>query len=322
MIKSLYFGGALLALAISGCSAAVDESEATEDVSTAQSALSSAQRMARIDAKRAANSWLGSAVGSHVQHTAGAHRVYQANRKIYVGDGVNQAFILLGLIDSRYQAKGAQTSALGYPVSDEVAAQNGGAAQYFTGGYVYWKSGAASAFEITGCSTWGYNSASFEVGPLGYLTSGTDSWNSQLRNTTEFGRVFYKDTGNGCLRDARVVFTSFRSGATYRGPRLFVSVEQASQTQSRLRISGGNGFTPNGSLYIYGNDPLSQVNLEFNRPVIDSNGNVSAFTTIAVPHSLIKTINGIASLLVIDSGGRFVSVPATGNGGSPWTGSF
>lgn len=289
----------------------------------AQTGLSSRQRYDLIIAKWEENQHLGDATSKTITRTGvGAYRYFGEDSAIYVRDTQNAARVVEGANFHAYQALDAMDGLLGWPASDTYSVGNGtGVVTNFEGGDLLFKFGADRAYEIHGCHGHAYRSSSWEYGPLGYPTSDQEEWNGRQRNTFEFGRIYSSPNASDCLRDARTVFNRLRSDAEQFGPTLIGFVRQVSSTHSALDVTIGRGFTPNSLLSIFSVSPDGKQELARNRTV-DAQGNVQGFVTVPLQHSLIKKINGVASLQAIDSGGLVVAFPVGANGGSEWNRDF
>lgn len=92
---------------------------------------------------------LGDPAGNEVVlSTGGVYQQFEKGR-IYWKAGLGGGWMVFGGTGVKYIALGADTSTLGYPKSDEVALDSGGAYQQFENGRVYWTAGLGGGWAIT-----------------------------------------------------------------------------------------------------------------------------------------------------------------------------
>lgn len=129
------------------------------------------------------------------ENTLGTGGVYQqfTNGRVYWKSGKG-AWIVAGGIGTKYIALGADGSALGYPLSNEIALSTGGVYQQFENGRIYWKS-QKGAWMVA----YGTGNKYVEVGAdksiLGYpLSDETALSTGGVYQQFERGRIYWKST--------------------------------------------------------------------------------------------------------------------------------
>lgn len=100
-------------------------------------------------------------------------------------------FTMWGGIRTKYLSVNAAAGHLGYPISDEIALQNGGAYRKFEHGRIYWKSGL-NAFVIYGGIGNKYISVGAEKSSLGYPKSDEIKVGDTIHQEFEHGKIYWK----------------------------------------------------------------------------------------------------------------------------------
>src|SRR5207244_4144142 len=98
-----------------------------------------------------------------------------------------------GAILAKWQSLGAEKSVLGFPTSDESAA-NGGRFNTFQGGSVYW-SAATGAHEVHGAILAKWASLGYERSFLGYPTSDEYAFGGGRRSDFQGGYILWTPQG-------------------------------------------------------------------------------------------------------------------------------
>jgi len=144
-----------------------------------------------------------------VPDKSGRFNHFEGDRSIYWQQGTNEAFTVFGLIRAKWAALGWERSGLGYPISDEGAADKGGRVSRFQNGAVYFQSGAKEAFAVYGLIYAKYGRMGYEKGygyPITDETVVPDK--SGHFNHFEGGRSIYWKQGTG---EAFAVFGLIRA---------------------------------------------------------------------------------------------------------------
>gem|GEM_PF-1136750 len=148
-----------------------------------------------------------------------------------------------GSIRALWASRGFETGSLGYPVTDALPYPNGGLAQVFQGGSVYWTSGGG-AHTTDGAIRTAWAATGFESGPLGYPVSDQLTYaNGGLAQGFQGGAVYWT-SGTG----ARATFGPIRSAWGGQG---FESGPLGYPTTDVLRYANGGlaqGFQ-GGAIY-------------------------------------------------------------------------
>jgi len=151
--------------------------------------------------------------GSLVQHLSGSRN--------------GQIFEVHGAIHRRWELSGFAGCPLGLPTSDETTAQPSGASgstgklNQFQGGQIYWKTGAAAAYQVHGAIYQAYVSLGGSASWLGFPVSNEFLSNGRARSdfeggyiTTLDGTTYQAFTYSGCPRSASASPTSGPVGTT------------------------------------------------------------------------------------------------------------
>lgn len=330
-IQTALLGISLLVNACSG-EAPADGVEASEGVEAALTGDS----CFLIDQK-AASAGLGAPITGCTAVTAGGFKDYASYRGVWIGDAasVHQAHVVQGLIRGAFESLGGVNSFLGYPTTDELdtAFSEGKYNNFFNPNTglqtaILWHGGATAAFEIHGCNKFVFNSLGSESAQLGYPTSRVDArGNGQVRDIFEFGGIFYRDSGRGCLFDAIPVMTNVNPRGKREISFGFPSIQATfvpNQIGSYITVSG-RGFTPNASLQFYVNNPDFRSNFVYGQRanVVSPDGTFN-FTMNDLPQSVgngqIFTFNGSSTVQVMDSSNKTaIDFPLTNRAGFPYT---
>lgn len=100
-------------------------------------------------------------------------------------------YTVWGGIRTKYLSVNAESGYLGYPTSDEIIGQNGGAYRKFENGRIYWKSGLNASVVYGGIGN-KYTSMGAEKSPLGYPTSDEVKIDDTTHQEFENGRIYWK----------------------------------------------------------------------------------------------------------------------------------
>jgi hypothetical protein len=131
---------------------------------------------------------LGAAQGGLAR--GGYHREFQ-NGDIYWSPTTGAWVVLDGLIRNDWVRIGAETSGLGYPISDTFCGLvDGGCGQHFEGGALY--SHNSSVYQVVGVFLEAWADHGWEGGPLGYPTSGATRYgDGHLEQQFEHGNMYW-----------------------------------------------------------------------------------------------------------------------------------
>ena len=99
---------------------------------------------------------------------SGVAQIFQGGSVYWTADG--GAHTTAGAIRAAWGVHGFESGKLGYPITDELDYPNGGRAQVFQGGAIYWTN-ATGAYATSGAIRDAWGALGFEAGKLGYPTT-------------------------------------------------------------------------------------------------------------------------------------------------------
>lgn len=290
---------------LTGCAIESGGDDVPEGVAQVYQELTQAQRESLINAKRAQNTWLGSALAAHEHYNSGeqgARRRYQEGN-IYVGDSVGVAHTLYGLIHAKWAAKGGR-STLGFPTTDELSVPgNNGRFNHFQNGWsVYYKNGASEAYEVHGCHRLVWSRLAWEKGRLGFPTSdeftlsGMQGGVSRIVSRFEFGNLYFTPGSSGSCEDLSwPVLTGFGPIPPSGSANIGSAALSANQLGARLSASGSN-FNANERVQLRITSPVSSYPVA----TVSANGSGSfsySQSSGYISHGNIRKIDGYVTVV-------------------------
>jgi hypothetical protein len=324
------------ALSLAACSVAPYDDSASpadggEDVRQTSQALTTTQRRAAIDAKRAQNTWLGAATSSYFTTVKpGMARDY-ASGTIAIGDAVNRAHIVTGLIRGKWWAKGAADGFLGFPSTDELSTFYGdGRFNYFEGGTIYWKSGASAAYEVHGCHNDVYGRMGWEWSSLGYPTTDEITVDNRKVSRFEAGNLYTRTGASGdCANRSWPVLTADNGNAYSKvraqGKGYITATLSANQLGAYLTVKGEN-FKPGEALTFTVNNPAYPVGVSMPNWYADANGKFNISQTSVsgkyVRATDLRSVNGYVTVTVYGNQNTFAVTRTSTSAATPYVGSM
>jgi hypothetical protein len=308
------------ALSLAACSVApyddsAEQAGGGEEVRQTSQALTTSQRKAAIDAKRSANTWLGAPAADYFTTVKpGMARDY-AYGTIAIGDAVNRAHSVTGLIRGKWWAKGAADGFLGFPTTDESTTFYGdGKFNYFQGGTIYWKSGASAAYEVHGCHNDVYGRMGWEWSALGFPTTDEITVDNRKVSRFEAGNLYTRTgaSGSNCADLSWPVLTKDNGNAYHKvrvqGKGFITATLSANLSGARLSVKGEN-FKPGESLTFKVNNPAYSKRVSMPNWKADAYGKFNIAqpggTNWFVEAEDLKSVNGWVTVAVYGDQGSF-----------------
>ncbi len=122
----------------------------------------------------------------------GVAQIFQGGSVYWTADG--GAHTTAGAIRAAWGVHGFESGKLGYPVTDELSYPNGGRAQGFQGGAIYWTN-ATGAHATSGAIRDAWGASGFETGKLGYPTTDELSYpNGGRAQVFQGGSIYWTGT--------------------------------------------------------------------------------------------------------------------------------
>jgi uncharacterized protein with LGFP repeats len=185
---------------------------------------------------------------SDEQAAANGGRVsFFQNSAIYFNAATSTAFEVHGLIWNKYNSMGRETSVLGYPVSDEQAANNGRWSQ-FQGGAIFYNGATNATFEVHGLIWNKYNSLGRETSFLGYPISNEQAAaNGGRWSQFEHGAIFYNAATNTTNEVHGLIWNKYNSMGRETSFLGYPTSDESAANNGRVSFFQGGAIFYNGA---------------------------------------------------------------------------
>jgi uncharacterized protein with LGFP repeats len=191
------------------------------------------------NARGSETGWLGYPTSDEIALNGGVTQTFQRGTMYWSAAG--GAHTVHGAIRSAWNARGAENGWLGYPTSDEIAL-NGGVAQVFQRGTMYW-SAAGGAHTVHGAIRTAWNARGAEVGWLGYPTSDEIALRGGVAQVFQRGSMYWSVAGG-----AHTVHGAIRNAWAAQGAE---TGRLGYPTSDEIPLNGGSGQIFQGGTITY-----------------------------------------------------------------------